>query len=73
MDKLDIANTIAQSNVTSLLTLSVVFAATQGIWLETVQIDNVEPNGVTVPKVPCLVALLLDVLVAVMLSIVNTR
>jgi hypothetical protein len=73
VDKSDIGNMIVQNNVISRLTSSVAFAATQGIWLETVQIDSVGLNGATVPKVLCRVALLLDVLVAVTLLIVNTR
>ena len=64
---------IARSNVTLLLTSFVVSAATQGIWLAIAQTDNVEPTGVMVLKVPCLVVLLLDVSAVVMLSTFNTR
>ena len=64
---------IARSNATSLRPSSVAFVATQGIWLETVPIDNVEPIGAMGPLELYLVALLLDASVAVMLLIRNTR
>jgi len=68
------ASTIAQSNETSLPTSSVESAAMQVTWHETVQIDNVVLTGVTVLKVLRLVVVqLLDVLVVVTPSIVNTR
>lgn len=41
VDKLDIANTTVQNNVTSLPTSSVEYAAMQDIWQEIAQIVNV--------------------------------
>lgn len=69
-----IANMTALSSAISLQISSVVFVAMQGIWLETVLIDNVEPIGAMVPQQQlCLAALLPDVLVVEMLSTASTR
>jgi len=69
-----IANMIAQSNVILLLTLSVEFVATQAIWLGTVRTDSAELTGaMDLRPELCLAAPLLDALVEVTLSTVNTR
>lgn len=73
-DKSDIASTTVLSNAISLPTSSVVCVATQAIWLEIAQIDNVELIGVMgLHQEPCLVALLLDGLAAAMLLIGSMR
>ncbi len=69
-----IANMTAPSNATLLLTLFVEFVAMQATWLETVRTDNAELTGAMVLRAQLYLAvLLLDVLVEVTLSTVNTR
>jgi len=68
------ANTTALSSVTSPLTSFAEFAEMQGIWQETVRTDSVEQTGATMlPVELCQVRDLLDALVEVTTSIVNTR
>lgn len=58
--KLVIANTIALSSETSLLTSSVVFVVMLAIWLEIVLTDSVEPTGATMRQEHLQVAQLVE-------------